>query len=447
MAENDLNKVIENLKPDENMFHQAVAEVAHSISGIYQDEPTYKQGRVFERLFNHDRTIKFRVTWQDDEGTIHHNTGWRVQHNNSLGAYKGGLRFHPSVEEETFKFLSYEQTFKNALTGLPMGGAKGGSDFDPKGKSDNEIMRFCQAFMIELKGYIGRETDVPAGDIGVSSREIGYLFGAYKSLTDQHQGVLTGKDPSYGGSYMRAEATGYGAAYFLCHVLESEKQTIAEKKIAISGAGNVAIYQAEKLVEMGGIVVSLSDSKGTLLKKDGFTKEDIKSLKILKFDDKKRLSDYSDYKLKADYHEGKSPWGLCNYDIASPSATQNEVDENDLKAIKKAGATIISEAANMPLTQKAGERALSENIIILPGKAVNAGGVAVSGVERTQNAIMEQWSPERVDKELKSIMREIFEKCRLHMPDHKSPDRYIHGANIAGFRKVATAILAQGIIN
>ena len=447
MSKNDLNLVVSQLKPDTNMFHQAVADMAHSIEKIYDNEPSYKEGRLFERLFNHDRTIKFRVTWQDDSGDIHHNTGWRVQHNNALGAYKGGLRFHPAVKEETFQFLSYEQTFKNALTGLPMGGAKGGADFDPKGKSDKEIMRFCQAFMIELKSFIGRETDVPAGDIGVSSTEIGYMFGAYKSLTDHHQGVLTGKDPSYGGSYMRAEATGYGAAYFLRRALQADAKSVKEQKIAISGAGNVAIYLAEKLTQMGGIVVSLSDSTGTLIKNNGFTSQDIKSIKKLKFDNKGRLGDHSDYNIDAEYHDGKSPWGLCKYDIAAPSATQNEVDEVEVKAITKAGASIICEAANMPLTRKAGEAALKEKIILLPSKAVNAGGVAVSGIERTQNAMMEQWSAERVDENLQTIMEDIFDECKRHMPDQTSPDRYIHGANMAGFRKVANAILAQGIIN
>ena len=447
MLKNDLNTILESLQPDDKMFDQAVFDMAESVKKVYENELQYKDARIFERLFHHDRIIKFRVTWVDDNKNVHHNNGWRVQHNNSLGAYKGGLRFHPSVSEDTFKFLSYEQTFKNALTGLPMGGAKGGSDFDPKGKTDNEIMRFCQAFMIELKGFIGRETDVPAGDIGVSSREIGYLFGAYKAQTNHHQGVLTGKDPAYGGSFMRTEATGYGAAYFLNCVLEADDRSIKDLKIAVSGAGNVSIHLAEKIIDMNGKVVSLSDSNGSLIKEDGFSKEDINALKALKFKDRARLSEHKSYDVNANYHDGVSPWGLCEYNVAAPSATQNEIDVKDLKNIKKAGADYICEAANMPLTRNAGHQALQNDIILLPSKAVNAGGVAVSGLERTQNIMMQQWSAERVDKELKIIMKEIYDQCRSHMPNQDAADRYIHGANMAGFRRVAKAVLAQGIIN
>ncbi len=447
MAKNDLKEIVNMIDPNHNIFHQAVKDVSESIEKIYDAEPIYKKCRVFDRLFHHDRIIKFRVTWEDDNSDVHHNFGWRVQHNNALGAYKGGLRFHPNVNEDTFKFLSFEQTFKNTLTGLPMGGAKGGSDFNPKGKSDREIMRFCQAFMRELAPFIGPETDVPAGDIGVGAREIGYLYGTYKAITEKHNGVLTGKAPLYGGSLIRTEATGYGAAYFLSHVLNNDDKDIKNLRVAISGAGNVSLHLAEKIIDMNGTVVSLSDSNGTLMSKDGFTIDDLKAIKSLKLDHRDRLKNYKKYDINGDYHDDKEPWSLCDYDIAAPSATQNEIDDKDTKGIIKSGASYVLEAANMPLTHKATLTCIEKGLIILPAKAVNAGGVAVSGIERTQNALMEQWSAEKVDTKLQNIMKDIYQSCVLHAPNCDGADKYIHGANIAGFRKVANAIIAQGGLN
>jgi len=447
MAKNDLSHVLDNINPDENIFHQAVYDVSQSIEKIYDSESIYKNFKIFDRLLHHDRIVKFRVTWEDDSNKIHHNFGWRVQHNNALGAYKGGLRFHPNVTEDTFKFLSFEQTFKNALTGLPMGGAKGGSNFNPKGKSDSEIMRFCQAFMRELAPFIGDETDVPAGDIGVGTREIGYLYGTYKAITEKHDGVLTGKAPLYGGSLMRTEATGYGAAYFLNHVLDNDNKNVENMRVAISGAGNVSLHLAEKILEMNGYVISLSDSNGTLINKDGFSKEDIQNIKSLKLNHRDRLKNYKKYDIDGEYFDGSEPWNLCDYDIAAPSATQNEIDKDNAEEIINAGAKYVLEAANMPLTHQATKACVKNGVTVLPAKAVNAGGVAVSGIERTQNALMEQWSAEKVDNKLQNIMKDIYQSCIQYAPNHDSADRYIHGANIAGFRKVANAIIAQGGLN
>lgn len=441
----DIDQIIETLKqktPEEVEFHQAVKEVADEVVPLVRDHDKYVDARIFERLLVPDRVIQFRVTWLDDGGNVQINNGWRVQYNNALGPYKGGLRFHPNVRLDTFKFLGFEQTFKNALTRLPMGGGKGGSDFDPKGKSEHEVMRFCQAFMQGLYTHIGANRDVPAGDIGVGNREIGYLYGAYKQLTGQHEAVLTGKNPGFGGSCVRKEATGYGCVYFLMNMLAHRDDEIDGKRCAVSGAGNVALYTAQKLVERDAKVITLSDSKGYIVKDDGFSAEELKKIIQLKETENGALGDFDGDGVR--YHEGKKPWGE-DFDVAIPAATQNEVSGDDMDQMLDGGLKIICEAANMPLEAEARVQAREAGILIAPAKAANAGGVAVSGLERSQNAMHLSWSAKKVDKKLRKIMKQIHQDCVECAEDADKPD-YIQGANIAGFKRVAEAMLTYGVI-
>ena len=436
----DVVKKIKTSTPGENDFHQAVDDVMDYVIPFVNDNPEYNKHNVIERLLVPDRVIQFRVTWMDGEGNTHVNNGWRVQFNNAIGPYKGGLRFHPSVKLDTFKFLGFEQTFKNALTGLPMGGGKGGSDFDPKGKSDADISRFCTAFMMELYKHIGPDRDVPAGDINVGAREIGYLFGAYKQITTQFHGVITGKGPAFGGSLLRPEATGFGAVYFLNHMLEEDGQAIANKRCAISGAGNVALHAAKKLIELNAKVVTLSDSKGCIVKEDGLTAQELQTIYDIKENQGKRLSDVQIDGIL--YKDGAEPWEN-EHDVAFPCATQNEIDLDNAKSLVDNGAKYVCEGSNMPLTSDATEYLIEKGVIIAPAKAANAGGVAVSGLEQSQNAQRQYWSAERVDEELKTIMKDIFIACKENGADNGKIN-YIKGANIGGFKKVADAMKAFG---
>lgn len=424
-------------------FIQAVHEVAESVFPIIQNNPAYKKGKVLERLTDPDKVFMFRVTWVDDKGEVQINRGYRVQMNGSIGPYKGGLRFHPSVNLSILKFLAFEQVFKNALTTLPMGGGKGGSDFDPKGKSDLEVMRFCQAFMSKLCPHIGPQTDVPAGDIGVGGREIGYLFGQYKRIRNEFVGVLTGKGMEYGGSLIRPEATGYGAVYFASEMLKRKNDDFKGKIVVVSGSGNVAQYAMEKINEMGGKVVALSDSGGYIYDKDGISGEKFDFIMDLKNNKRGRISEYAE-KYGCEYHAGKTPWEIpC--EIALPCATQNELNKEDAKTLLSNGCFVVSEGANMPSTPEAVELFKEARILFAPGKAANAGGVAVSGLEMSQNAMMTPWTREQVDAKLQEIMKSIHENCVKYGSDGDYVD-YVKGANIAGFIKVADAMLAQGIV-
>ncbi|MAI61807.1 MAG: NADP-specific glutamate dehydrogenase [Micavibrio sp.] len=442
-----MNKIIDNLKqkyPSETQFHQAVTDVLHSISSLLNEDRIYAENGILERLTEPDRIIQFRVTWMNEDGEIETNRGWRVQYNNAMGPYKGGLRFHPNVSLDTFKFLGFEQTFKNALTGLQMGGAKGGSDFSPKGRSDNDILRFCQAFMMELYKHIGPDTDIPAGDIGVGEREIGYLFGTYKKMTDRFDGALTGKNPAFGGSCMRKEATGYGCVFFLEQALKHANEDLKGQVCAISGAGNVALYTAKMLLQKGAKVISFSDSKGMIHIPDGISEERLEELIKIKEVERGNLSDLCEDFTDCDYFEDKKPWDL-EYDIAIPCATQNEIDEKDANSIKKNNVKWVCEAANMPLTDKATNILRDAECTILPAKAVNAGGVAVSGLERTQNAQYLNWDSEKVCSQLKDIMSDIHALCAKNGKNNNSID-YINGSNIAGFKRVAKAMIAYGTL-
>lgn len=426
--------------PDEADFYQAAEDVFESVAPYLETNEVIKNSNILERLIEPDRIIQFRVTWQNQKGEIEVNRGWRVQFNKALGAYKGGLRFHPSVSVDTFKFLAFEQIFKNALTGLPMGGGKGGSDFNPKGRSDADIFSFCQAFMSELYKYLGPNMDVPAGDIGVGAREIGYLFGTYKKLTDNFEGVLTGKGPHFGGSHIRKEATGYGSIYFLENALNYAGEQLEGKVCSVSGSGNVALYAVEKLLEKKAKVISVSDSKGTLHFKEGITGAQLAALIDLKEVRRGRLSAYDDG--GAEYLDGQTPWHLpC--DIAVPSATQNEIQIDDAKSLSSNGVKWVCEAANMPTDAQATDHFKNTAVKVLPAKAVNAGGVAVSGLERTQNAQYLTWKPEKVDQKLKEIMANIHQLCVENSADQNDID-YIQGANIAGFKRVAEAMVAYG---
>ncbi|MCX7553823.1 NADP-specific glutamate dehydrogenase [Marinicella sp. S1101] len=433
----------EQLAPNQPQFHQAVEDVFHSVVPYINEQEKYQNHALLEQLLVPDRIIEFRVTWQDSEDNMQVNRGWRVQHNNALGAYKGGLRFHPSVDLDTFKFLAFEQTFKNALTGLPMGGGKGGSDFDPKGKSDADILRFCQAFMLKLSNYIGPKQDVPAGDIGVGSREIGYLFGAYKQISGVFNGVLTGKAPGSGGSLIRKEATGYGTVYFLEAMLAHQDKELKGLTCAVSGAGNVALYTVEKLLQKEAKVITVSDSDGTLLCQSGFTSEHLEAIKTNKQVERGRLKDLADSSKDFEFKADTKPWQF-NCDVAIPSATQNELNEEDAKALHENKVVYVVEAANMPLTSAATAYMVENKVVVAPSKAVNAGGVAVSGLERTQNALMQSWSSDKVDKELKKIMQDIHQAC-IEFGEEEEGINYIKGANLAGFIKVADAMLFQGI--
>ncbi|MEY8380242.1 NADP-specific glutamate dehydrogenase [Ileibacterium valens] len=439
----DLNALYETVKrrnPNDPEFLQAVEEVFESLQVIAKKKPELLDDGVLERMVEPDRQIMFRVPWVDDQGKTQVNRGYRVQFNNAIGPYKGGLRFHPSVNISIIKFLGFEQVFKNSLTTLPMGGGKGGSDFDPKGKSDAEVMRFCQSFMTELYKYIGPNTDVPAGDIGVGGREIGYMFGQYKKITNEWSGVLTGKGLSFGGSLVRTEATGYGLCYFTEALLNNKGTSFEGKTVAISGSGNVAIYACQKATELGAKVVTLSDSNGSIYDPEGI---DLASVKEIKEVRRGRIKEYCETHPNAIYMEGKRPWSVpC--DIALPCATQNELNLDDAKELVKNKVFCVCEGANMPTTPEAIHYLMENGVYYAPGKASNAGGVACSGLEMSQNAEHLSWTFEKVDEMLKDIMVGIFENCRDTAAEFGHPDEYVIGANIAGFLKVAEAMKAQG---
>ena len=429
--------------PGEAEFHQAVKEVLDSLKLVIEaNEEKYRREAILERLVEPDRIITFRVPWVDDKGQAQVNRGYRVQFNGVIGPYKGGLRLHPSVNQSILKFLGFEQVFKNSLTGLPIGGGKGGSDFDPKGKSDREVMAFCQSFMTELYKYIGADQDVPAGDIGVGAREIGYLYGQYKKITNQYEGVLTGKGLSYGGSLARKEATGYGLVYMVNEMLKHEGKELSDKTVIISGSGNVAIYATEKAQQLGAKVVALSDSNGYVYDKDGIKLDIVKEIKEVR---RGRIKEYADAVSTAVYTEGKGIWTIpC--DIALPCATQNELNLEDAKTLKANGCMLLAEGANMPSTREATDYYLESGILFMPGKAANAGGVATSALEMTQNSERLSWSFEEVDEKLQGIMANIFAKAANAAERYGVPGNYVAGANIAGFEKVVDAMLAQGIV-
>ena len=429
--------------PSEKEFHQAVREVLESLRVVIEkNEEKYRKDALLERICEPERVISFRVPWVDDKGQVQVNRGFRVQFNSAIGPYKGGLRLHPSVNQGIIKFLGFEQVFKNSLTGLPIGGGKGGSDFDPKGKSDREVMAFCQSFMTELHKYIGADTDVPAGDIGVGAREIGYLYGQYKRLTGLYEGVLTGKGLTYGGSLARTEATGYGLIYMVVEMLKAEGKTLEGQTVVISGSGNVAIYAAEKAGQLGAKVVALSDSNGYIYDKDGIDLDLVKEIKEVR---RGRIKEYAEKKPSAVYTEGKGIWTIpC--DIALPCATQNELDLEDAKALKANGCFLVAEGANMPSTQAATDFYLENGIIFMPGKAANAGGVATSALEMSQNSQRLSWTFEEVDAKLHDIMANIFKKVSEAAKKYDMEGNYVAGANIAGFEKVVEAMTAQGIV-
>lgn len=430
--------------PGEPEFHQAVEEVVTSLMPFVTEHKKYKESCILERMTEPDRVVIFRVCWQDDEGNVRTNRAWRVQFNNSIGPYKGGMRFHPSVTLSVLKFLGFEQCFKNALTGLPMGGGKGGANFNPKGKSDSEVMRFCQSLMIELHRHIGEDTDVPAGDIGVGGREISYMFGQYKRLENRFVGVLTGKGLSFGGSLVRTEATGYGATYFMENMLNSKGDSIKGKTACVSGSGNVALYCIQKVTQLGGTVVTASDSGGYIYDKDGIDGEKWEFLRDLKESRRGRISEYAE-KFGCEYHAGKRPWAVpC--DLAFPCATQNELNGDEAKTLLKNGLKAVSEGANMPSTPTAVEAFIDAKIQYAPGKASNAGGVGVSGLEQSQNALRIAWSQEEVDQRLQGIMKSIHEKCVEYGTKSDGFVNYLDGSNIAGFVKVADAMLAYGVV-
>ena len=440
-------KVLSDLKrrfPNEPEYHQAVAEVLGTIEEAYNEHPEFDRYNLIERLCIPDRIFSFRVTWVDDKGQVQTNMGYRVQHNNAIGPYKGGIRFHSSVNLSILKFLAFEQTFKNSLTTLPMGGGKGGSDFSPRGKSDGEIMRFCQAFVTELWRHIGPQTDVPAGDIGVGGREVGYMYGMYKKLARENTGTFTGKGLEFGGSLIRPEATGYGNVYFLLEMLKTRNIDIKDKVVAVSGSGNVAQYTVEKLISLGAKVITMSDSNGYIYDPDGIDAEKLAYIFELKNIYRGRIREYAE-KYGCKYVEGARPWNeKC--DIAMPSATQNEIDGDDARALLANGCFAVSEGANMPSTPEAIEEFLKAKILYAPGKAANAGGVSVSGLEMTQNSIKLSWTKEEVDARLKQIMFDIHTQCVKYGKQADGYVNYVKGANVAGFMKVAKAMMAQGIL-
>ena len=430
--------------PNELEYHQAVEEVVESIEDVYNEHPEFAKVNLIERLIIPDKIHSFRVTWVDDKGNVQTNMGYRVQHNNAIGPYKGGIRFHASVSPSILKFLAFEQTFKNALTTLPMGGAKGGSDFSPRGKSDGEIMRFCQAFVEGVWRVIGPDTDVPAGDIGVGGREVGYMFGKYKKLAGEFTGTFTGKGREFGGSLVRPEATGYGNVYFLLEMLKTKNIDIKGKRCLVSGSGNVAQYTCEKLLELGAIPVTLSDSDGYIYDPDGITAEKLQFVMELKNLYRGRIREYAEeYGCK--YVPGARPWGEAG-DIALPSATQNEINQSDAETLVRNGVFAVSEGANMPSTPEAVNMFQKNKILYAPGKAANAGGVSVSGLEMTQNSERYSWPAEQVDEKLKWIMTNIHENCVKYGTESDGYINYVKGANIAGFMKVAKAMMGQGIL-
>jgi len=429
--------------PDQPEFHQAVEEVLRSLWPFLEANPHYLTSGILERICEPERAIVFRVSWEDDQGKVRVNRGFRIQMNSAIGPYKGGLRFHPSVNLGVLKFLAFEQTFKNSLTSLPMGGGKGGSDFDPKGKSDAEVMRFCQACMSELYRHIGSDVDVPAGDIGVGAREIGFLFGQYKRLSNQFTSVLTGKGMSYGGSLIRPEATGFGCVYFAEEMLKRNGERVEGKRVAISGSGNVAQYAARKVMDLGGKVISLSDSEGTLYCESGLTEEQWSALLELKNVQRGRISELAP-RFGLEFRAGQAPWELA-CDIALPCATQNELDAEAARTLLRNGCVCVAEGANMPTTLEAVDIFIEAGILFAPGKASNAGGVAVSGLEMSQNAMRLLWTAGEVDSKLHNIMQSIHHAC-VHYGEENGRVNYVKGANIAGFVKVADAMLAQGIV-
>jgi glutamate dehydrogenase (NADP+) len=444
----DLNGFIQGVKrrnPGQPEFVQAVTEVAQDIFEFIADKEDYHRWQILRRIAEPDRVVSFRVSWEDDRHNIRVQRGYRVQNNNAIGPYKGGIRFHPSVNESILKFLAFEQTFKNALTGLPMGGGKGGANFNPKGKSDGEIMRFCQSFMTELYRHIGANVDVPAGDIGVGAREIGYMFGQYKRITNSFEGVLTGKGLEYGGSLIRPEATGYGAVYFLENMLRTRGEDLAGKRAVISGSGNVATHAAEKIVQLGGKVLTLSDSEGFIHDPDGIDQDRIDWVKVHKTKRRGRISEYAEEFKGARFHRGERPWAVpC--DVALPCATQNELLADDARTLVANGCTAVSEGANMP-TDLAGVHIFKQaRILYAPGKASNAGGVAVSGLEMSQNSARISWKEAELQQLLKDIMQGIHTRCLEYGQSDDGYVDYVKGANIAGFKKVADAMLAFGVV-
>ena len=441
----DFISEVEKLNPNEPEFLQAVTEVAETVIPFIEQNEKYANKKLLERMVEPERTILFRVPWSDDKGEIQVNKGYRIQFNSAIGPYKGGLRFHPSVNLSILKFLGFEQTFKNSLTTLPMGGGKGGSNFDPKGKSDNEVMRFCQSFMTELCKHIGPDTDVPAGDIGVGGREIGFMFGQYKRIRDEFTGVLTGKGRSYGGSLIRPEATGYGDVYFAKNMLATRGESFKGKIVVISGSGNVAQYAAEKAMEFGGKVVTFSDSAGYIYDSEGINEEKLAFVMELKNEKRGRISEYTKKYTGAKYVEGKRPWEV-KCDIALPCATQNELDGDEAKMLLKNGCTCVAEGANMPCTPEAITEFQKAKILFSPGKASNAGGVATSGLEMSQNSLRLSWTTAEVDEKLHNIMNDIHAACVEYGKDGDGYVDYVKGANIAGFVKVADAMLAQGVV-
>jgi len=447
MRSSYITSVLETVKrrnPGEPEFLQAVTEVLESLVPVVEKNKKYQDACILERIVEPERQIIFRVPWQDDKGNVQVNRGFRFEFNSALGPYKGGLRFHPTVNQSILKFLGFEQIFKNSLTTLPMGGGKGGSDFDPKGKSDNEVMRFCQSFMTELQRHIGPDTDVPAGDIGVGGREIGFMFGQYRRIRNEFTGVLTGKALKWGGSLIRPEATGYGATYFAEEMLKTRGESLKGKTVVVSGSGNVAQYTVEKVNQLGGKVVSLSDSTGTIYDPAGIDDKKLAFILELKNVKRGRIKEYSD-KFGCEYRAGKKPWSI-KCDCAFPSATQNEIDGKDAKTLLDNGCYVVSEGANMPSTPDAVELYINKKILYGPGKAANAGGVATSGLEMSQNSQRLSWTREEVDQRLKDIMSAIHKQCVEAAAEYGQPGNYVMGANIAGFVKVADAMLDQGVI-
>jgi len=428
----------------ETEFHQAVQEVVETLVPFIEENPQYKEAKILERIAEPERVILFRVPWVDDKGEIQINKAYRIEMNSAIGPYKGGLRFHPTVNLGILKFLAYEQVYKNSLTTLPMGGGKGGSDFDPKGKTDNEVMKFCQSFMTELCKHIGPNTDVPAGDIGVGGREIGFMFGQYKRIRNEFTGVLTGKGREWGGSRIRPEATGYGATYFAAEMLKTRGDSLEGKTVAISGSGNVAQFATEKVTELGGKVVTLSDSAGFIYDSEGICKEKLAYVMHLKNVKRGRIKEYAE-KYGCEYHEGLRPWGV-KCDVAMPCATQNEINEDEANMLVKNGCYCVSEGANMPSTSDAVVIYQKAKILYGPGKAANAGGVAVSGLEMSQNSLRLSWTREEVDGRLQTIMKDIHETCVKYGKDDTGYIDYVKGANIGGFVKVADAMIAQGVV-
>ena len=440
----DFMAYVRKRDPGQAEFHQAVHEVVESIADFLMDNPRYMHAKILERMVEAERIIQFRVPWIDDRGNMHVNRGFRVEMNSAIGPYKGGLRFHPTVNQSILKFLAFEQVLKNSLTSLPMGGGKGGSDFDPKNKSDNEVMRFCQSFMTELSRHIGPFTDVPAGDIGVGGREIGFLFGHYKRLRNEFSGVLTGKGIEWGGSLIRPEATGYGAVYFAQEMMLTRNESFKGKTVAISGSGNVAQFACEKVLELGGKVVTLSDSSGSIHAPDGIDKEKLEYVMELKNVHRGRIKEYAD-KYGVTYMAGKRPWSV-KCDVALPCATENEINLEEAKTLTANGCFVVAEGANMPSTEEAVHHFLEAKILFGPGKAANAGGVAVSGLEMTQNSMRLAWTREEVDTKLHTIMKNIHEMCVKYGKESAVFTNYVRGANIGGFVKVANSMMAQGLV-